>query len=96
MNKNELIEAIAEKTGSSKAQAARIVTALTETLTEVLQKGDAISLPGFGTFEVRSRSERTGRNPRTGEQLKIAASRVPAFKPGATLKAAVNGQDGKD
>ena len=96
MNKNELIEAIAAKTGSSKAQAARTVTALTETITEVLQKGDSISLPGFGTFEVRERGERTGRNPKTGEQLKISASRVPAFKPGATLKTAVNGQDGKD
>jgi DNA-binding protein HU-beta len=96
MNKNELIEAIAAKTDSSKAQAARIVTALTETLTEIMQKGDSISLPGFGTFEVRERGERTGRNPKTGEQLKISASKVPAFKPGATLKAAVNGQDGKD
>ena len=96
MNKNELIEAIADKTDSSKAQAARTVTALTETITEVLQKGDSISLPGFGTFEVRERSERTGRNPKTGEQLKIAASKVPAFKPGTTLKAAVNGKDGKD
>lgn len=96
MNKNELIEAIATKTGSSKAEAGRIVTALTETITEVLQKGDSISLPGFGTFEVRERGERTGRNPKTGEQLKISASKVPAFKPGATLKGAVNGQDGKD
>jgi len=92
MNKNELIEAVAAKTGSSKAQAGRAVAALTETITEVLQKGDSISLPGFGTFEVRERSERTGRNPKTGEQLKIAASKVPAFKPSATLKAAVNGK----
>ncbi len=103
MNKNELIEAVAEKTGSSKAQAGRTVSALTETITEVLQKGDSISLPGFGTFEVRERGERNGRNPKTGEQLKktgeqlkISASKVPAFKPGATLKGAVNGQDGKD
>ncbi len=62
MNKNELVETIAANTGSSKAQAARTITSLTEIITEVLQKGDSISLPGFGTFEVRSRSERTGRN----------------------------------
>ena len=72
------------------------MTALTETITEVLQRGDSISLPGFGTFEVRERGERTGRNPKTGEQLKISASKVPAFKPGATLKTAVNEQDAKD
>jgi DNA-binding protein HU-beta len=90
MNKNELIEAIAAKTGSSKAQAARTVTAMTETITEVLEKGDSISLPGFGTFEVRSRSERTGRNPRTGENVTIKAAKVPAFKASSTLKTAVN------
>lgn len=90
MNKNELIEAMAQKTGSTKADATRAVTALTEIITDVLQKGDSLSLTGFGTFEVRERSERTGRNPRTGEELKIAASKVPVFKPGASLKAAVN------
>ncbi|SEO50315.1 DNA-binding protein HU-beta [Nitrosospira multiformis] len=90
MNKNELIEAVVAKTNFSKAQAARTVTALTETITEVLQRGDSISLPGFDTFEVRERGERSGRNPKTGEQLKISASKVPAFKPGSTLKAAVN------
>lgn len=74
MNKNELIEAVAAKTNFSKAQAGRTVTALAETIIEVLQKGDSISLPGFGTFEVRERSERSGRNPKTGEQLQIAAS----------------------
>jgi DNA-binding protein HU-beta len=95
MNKNELVETIAANTGSSKTQAARTITSLTEIITEVLQKGDSISLPGFGTFEVRSRSERTGRNPKTGKQLKIAASKVPIFKPGALLKATVNGKDGK-
>ena len=67
MNKNELIEAMAAKTDSSKAQAARAVTTLMEIITEVLQKGDSISLPGFGTFEVRSRAERAGRNPKTGK-----------------------------
>lgn len=92
MNRNELIEAMATKTDSSKADAARAVTALTEIIADTLQKGDSLSLVGFGTFEVRERSARTGRNPKTGEELKIAASRVPAFKPGAALKAAVNGR----
>ena len=94
MNKNELIEAMAEKTGSSKAEANRAITALTDIISEALKNGDSISLIGFGTFEVRERDERNGRNPRTGEQMKIAASRVPAFKPGATLKAVVNGDKG--
>lgn len=92
MNKTELIEAMAARTDSSKADATRAVTALTEIIAEALQKGDSLSLTGFGTFEVRSRGARTGRNPKTGEELKIAASRVPAFKPGASLKAAVNGR----
>ncbi len=91
MTKKELIEAIAAKTDSSKAEAERIVRALLEVISETLKKGDSLALPGFGTFEVRNRSERTGRNPKTGEELKIAAAKVPTFKPGATLKAAVNG-----
>lgn len=91
MNKTELIEAMAARTGASKTDATRAVTALTEIIAEALRKGDSLSLTGFGTFEVRDRDARTGRNPRTGEELKIAASRVPAFKPGASLKAAVNG-----
>jgi DNA-binding protein HU-beta len=93
MNKNELIAALATRTGSTKAEAARAVTALTEIITDALQKGDSLSLIGFGTFEVRERGERSGRNPGTGEQIKIAASRIPAFKPSASLKAAVNGKD---
>ena len=91
MNKNELIQAISTKTDSSKAKAERSVRALIEVISETLQKGESITLPGFGTFEVRDRGERTGRNPKTGEELKIAASKVAAFKPGTTLKAAVNG-----
>ena len=90
MNKNELIEAIATKTDSSKAEAERAVRALQEVISETLQKGESITLPGFGTFEVRDRGERTGRNPKTGEELKIAATKVAAFKPGSTLKGAVN------
>ena len=90
MNKKEFIDAIATKTDSSKAQAERTVRALLEVISETLQKGESITLPGFGTSEVRDRGERTGRNPKTGEELKIAASKVAAFKPAATLKAAVN------
>ena len=91
MNKNELVKGIAAKTDLSKADAARAVAALTDIIAETLQKGDSLSLVGFGTFEVRSRAARTGRNPKTGEELKIAAAKVPAFKPGSSLKAAVNG-----
>ena len=91
MNKNDLVEGIAARTDLSKADATRAVAALTDIIAETLQKGDSLSLVGFGTFEVRSRAARMGRNPKTGEELKIAAAKVPAFKPGAALKAAVNG-----
>ena len=90
MTKKELIDAMSANTGSSRADAERAISALTEIVSDSLKKGDSLSLPGFGTFEVRTRNERTGRNPRTGEELKIAASKVPAFKPGAALKATVN------
>jgi DNA-binding protein HU-beta len=90
MNKNELIEGISAKTGLSKADAGKGLAALTEIISEELQKGESVSLIGFGTFEVRERSERTGRNPQTGKEMKIEASKVPAFKAGAALKAAVN------
>jgi DNA-binding protein HU-beta len=91
MTKKELIDALAAKTDSSGAAADRAVSALVEIISDTLKKGDSLTLPGFGTFEVRERAARTGRNPRTGEELKIAASRVAAFKPGVALKAAVNG-----
>ena len=91
MNKKELVNAMAAKTDTSGAAADRAVNALVEIISDALKKGDSLTLPGFGTFEVRERAARTGRNPKTGEELKIAASRVPAFKPGAALKAAVNG-----
>jgi DNA-binding protein HU-beta len=90
MNRKELVEAMATKTGSNNAQAERAVAALVEIISDTLQKGDSLSLVGFGTFEVRERAARSGRNPQTGEELKIAASRVAAFKPGSTLKAAIN------
>src|SRR6187455_2122070 len=90
MNKRELIDAMTAKTGYSKADAERAISALIEVISDALKEGNAISLPGFGTFEVRERSARTGRNPKTGEELQIAASRIPAFKPSTALKAAAN------
>ena len=91
MNRKELIEALADKTGSSKADADRSIAALIDVVTTALKKGDNVALVGFGTFEVRKRAARVGRNPATGAELKIKASKAPAFKAGATLKAAVNG-----
>ena len=90
MNKKELVDAMAAKTDSSGAAADRAVNALAEIISDTLKKGESLTLPGFGTFEVRDRAARTGRNPKTGGKLEIGASRVPAFKPGAALKAAVN------
>ena len=92
MNRKELIDALAGKTGSTKADADKNIAALLEIISETLAKGENLALVGFGTFEVRERAARTGRNPATGAELNIAASKTPAFKPGATLKAAVNGK----
>ena len=91
MNRKELIEALSKKTDSTKADADRSIAAIIEIVTATLKKGDNVSLVGFGSFEVRKRAARVGRNPKTGAELKIKASKVPAFKAGATLKAAVNG-----
>jgi DNA-binding protein HU-beta len=91
MNRKELIDALADKTGSTKADADRNIAALIDIVTATLKKGDSIALVGFGTFEVRKRAARTGRNPATGAELKIKASKVPAFKAGKALKDAVNG-----
>jgi DNA-binding protein HU-beta len=91
MNRKELIDALATKTGSSKADADRNIAALIDIITASLKKGDNVALVGFGTFEVRKRAARNGRNPATGAAIKIKASKQPAFKAGATLKAAVNG-----
>ncbi len=90
MNRKELIDALATSTGSSKADADRNIAALIDIITANLKKGDNVALVGFGTFEVRKRAARNGRNPATGEAIKIKASKQPAFKAGATLKAAVN------
>lgn len=86
MNKPELVNAIAEKTGLNKKDSERAVNALVESISEALAKGDKVSLVGFGTFEVRTRQARTGRNPRTGQTLTIPAAKVPAFKPGKQLR----------
>jgi DNA-binding protein HU-beta len=82
---------LATKTGSTKVAAENNLAALIDIIGGTLAKGDSIALVGFGTFEVRKRAARVGRNPKTGAELKIKASKTPAFKPGATLKAAVNG-----
>lgn len=96
MNKSEMIDALAEKTGTSKVKAGEHIDATIEIIKAALAKGDKVQLIGFGTFEVGSRAARTGRNPRTGADIKIAAAKVPKFKAGATLKAAVNaGAKGK-
>jgi DNA-binding protein HU-beta len=92
MTKKELIDAIAAKTGSSKVDAERAVGALIEVVSDTLKKGDSLSLPGFGSFEVRERPAYKGRNPRTGEEIQIAASKIPTFRAGAALKAAANGK----
>jgi DNA-binding protein HU-beta len=91
MNKSELIEAIAKKVpNATKTACAGMVDAFTDTVTSSLKKGDSVTLVGFGTFSVGKRAARTGRNPRTGEALKIPAAKVPKFSAGASLKTAVN------
>ncbi|PVX52456.1 DNA-binding protein HU-beta [Balneicella halophila] len=85
MNKAELIDAMASKAGLTKADAKKAIDAFTEVTGDVLKKGDKLTLIGFGTFSVSKREARTGRNPRTGEALKIKAKNVAKFKPGAEL-----------
>lgn len=92
MNKTELIEALASKCDMSKAAASNAIDGLLDIVTDTLAKGDSISLIGFGTFSVGERAARTGRNPQTGAELKIAASKAAKFTAGAKLKAAVNGK----
>ena len=90
MNKSEFVNAIAEETGFSKADAVRAADAFVDVVTNTLKAGDSISLVGFGTFSIKRREARTGRNPRTGDPIKIAASNIPGFKAGKALKDAVN------
>ena len=89
MNKAELIDAVATKSELTKQDSRKAVDALFETISNTLAKEEKIQLIGFGTFEVRERSERTGRNPQTGEEMTIPASKIPAFKPGKELKEAI-------
>ena len=90
MNKTELVAAIAEKTELSKKDAEKALKAFVDVVTEELTKGEKIQLVGFGTFEVSERAAREGRNPQTGETMKIAASKTPKFKAGKALKDVVN------
>jgi len=90
MNKSELISAVADAAELSKADAGKAVDAIVDVITAALKKDDKVSLVGFGTFETRTRAARQGRNPKTGETLKIAASKNPSFKAGKALKDAVN------
>lgn len=90
MSKKDLIDAIAERTGLSKTDSTNALNATLEEITKALESGSDVALTGFGTFTVGNRPERSGRNPRTGEPMTIAAARVPKFKPGKGLKEAVN------
>ncbi|HIS38217.1 MAG TPA: HU family DNA-binding protein [Candidatus Onthousia faecavium] len=90
MKKVELVESVAEKAGLTKADATRAIDAFVETISETLAKGDKVPVAGFGTFGVSERAAREGRNPRTGEPVKIEARKVVSFKAGSALKDAVN------
>lgn len=90
MNKSDLVEAVADAADLSRASAARAVDAMLDAMVAALKKGDSVVLSGFGTFTVRERAARTGRNPRTGEAIAIEASRALGFKPGKALKDALN------
>ena len=89
MNKSELIDAIATEAGMTKADAQRALDATTNSIAKALKKGDTVSLVGFGTFSVKKRAARTGRNPATGETIKIKASKTPSFKAGKGFKDAI-------
>lgn len=89
MNKTDLVASVAEKTDLTKKEAEKVITEVFASIEEALAKGDKVQLVGFGTFEVKERAARVGRNPRTGEQIEIAATRVPVFKAGKALKDAV-------
>ena len=89
MNKEELVQEIAKKASVTQKEAAEVLAALIETVQKTVSKGKKVTLVGFGTFEARKRAARIGRNPQTGKEIKIAASKVPAFKAGKALKEAV-------
>ena len=86
MNKADLVSSVAEKAEVTKKDSEKVTTAVFDVIEEALAKGDKVQLVGFGTFEVRDRAARTGRNPQTGEEIQIAATRVPAFRAGKALR----------
>ncbi len=90
MHKAELVAKVAESAGITKAQAQESLNAITDTITDALSTGDTVSLIGFGTFSIRQRSERKGKNPQTGAEITIPASKSVGFKPGKSLKDSVN------
>ena len=92
MNKGEFVEALADRMDVSRAQADRALSAVLDLITESMAKGEKVAFTGFGSFEVSSRAARTGRNPQTGAAIKIAATKVPKFSAGASLKSSVNGK----
>lgn len=92
MNKTQLIDAIAKDSGLSRTDSARAIDSLVTTVQKTLKKGDDVALTGFGKFSVVKRAARTGRNPQTGQPMKIRASKAPKFTAGATLKTAVSGR----
>ena len=91
LNKAELIDAVANATGETKRTVQGVVDSVVDTVQKQVKKGEKVTLLGFGTFSRRSRAARTARNPRTGEEIKVKAAKVPAFKPGAVFKDFVNG-----
>lgn len=91
MNKGELIDEIAKESGLTKAESEKALNAALQSITRSLKDGSSVQLVGFGSFVVRQRAARTGRNPKTGESIDIKASKVPAFTPGKALKDALNG-----
>ncbi len=90
MSKKVIVEAVAREAGMTQATADKVVSAVLDAIGAELAKGEKVSFPGFGTFEVRERAARTGRNPQTGDEIQIAASKAPAFKAGSKLKERVS------
>ena len=90
MNKTQFVEAVAQKSGLNKKEAEAAVNAMTAVIADTLKAGDKVQLIGFGTFEVKTRAARSGRNPKTGETITIAASKHPAFSAGKALKDSIN------
>ncbi len=90
MNKSELIDAATSSTGLSKSEVSKVLDGVLSSISDAVKSGDKVAISGFGTFERRERAARTGRNPQTGEELQVAASKAPAFKPAKAFKDAVN------